>query len=74
VELSIKSKARLDKNIQSNFLKYDVQIWIIGDNDTKLARILKSVKTTYPNIKITNVSEVKSNDFFRNIKENSKSE
>lgn len=74
MELSIKSKARLDKNIQSNFLKYDVQIWIIGDNDTKLARILKSVKTTYPNIKITNVSEVKSNDFFRNIKENSKSE
>ena len=63
VELSIKSKARLERNIKDNFLKYDTQIWIVDEpesqNGAKLKRILKSYKKLYPNMKVLNVSEVK---------------
>jgi len=67
VELSIKSKARLERNIKSNFLKYDVQIWITDEigspNGAKLSRILESYKTPYPNIEISNVKEIKNGIF-----------
>jgi len=62
VELSLKAKTRLEKNIKSNFLKYDIQIWITdgngGVNSTKLLRMLEGFKTAYPNIQITNTKEV----------------
>jgi len=62
VELSLKSKARLKKNAKSNFLKYDVQIWVTDENGnsngTKLIRILEGLKALYPNIQITNVKEI----------------
>ena len=73
VELSLKSKARLEKNIKSNFLKYDVQIWVTDENGGKLVRILERFKTAYPNIQITNTKEVENNDF-RLINPDSKSE
>jgi len=77
VELSIKSKARLEKNIKSNFMKYDTQVWITDDrgspNGAKLSRILENYKITYPNIEISNIQEVK-NDDFKFIKSDSKSE
>jgi len=63
VELSLKSKTRLEKNIKSNFLKYDVQVWVTDESGTKLTRILESFKTPYPNIEITNVKEVQNNVF-----------
>ena len=58
VELSLKSKARLEKNTKSNFLKYDVQIWITGESTPKLSRLLEDFKIQYPNIEITNIKEV----------------
>ena len=58
VELSLKSKARLEKNIKSNFRKYDVQIWVVDENATKLIRTLEHYKLLYANIEITNVKEV----------------
>jgi len=61
VELSLKSKARLEKNIKSNFSKYDVQIWVTDENGTKLSRILEGFKLPYANIEITNVKEIKNN-------------
>jgi len=63
VELSLKSKARLEKNIKSNFLKYDVQVWVTDERGTKLIRILEDFKTPYPNIQITNIKEVQNNVF-----------
>ena len=63
VELSLKSKARLEKNIKSNFLTYDIQIWITGESGAKLVRILEGFKTSYPNIEITNVREVQDDKF-----------
>ena len=73
IELSLKSKARLEKNIKSNFLKYDVQIWITDENGGKLIRILESYKTAYPNIEISNVKEIQ-NGIFRFIDPSYKSE
>ncbi|MDR1628692.1 MAG: hypothetical protein LBS36_00535 [Oscillospiraceae bacterium] len=67
VELSLKSKARLEKNIKSNFLKYHIQIWVTDENGTKLIRILEGFKTQYPNMEITNLTEVKNNVFRFNI-------
>jgi len=63
VELSLKSKARLEKNIKSNFLKYNVQIWITDENATKLKIMLEDFKIQYPNMKIINLSEVKNGEF-----------
>ena len=59
VELSQKSKTRLEKNIKSNFLSYDEQIWVTDQNAAKLIHILEEFKLQYPNIEITNVEEVK---------------
>ena len=58
VELSLKSKARLEKNIKSNFFKYDIQIWVVGENTPKLHRLLKEFKIQYPNIKMLSIKEV----------------
>ena len=58
VELSLKSKARLEKNIRSNFLTYDVQVWVTDEHGTKLIRMLEEFKMEYPNMKITSVKEV----------------
>ena len=67
VELSLKSKTRLEKNIKSNFLTYDVQVWITDgeghSNSSKLIRILEDFKIPYPNIQITNTKEVQNNVF-----------
>ena len=66
VELSLKSKTRLEKNIKSNFFKYDVQIWVTDENSNKLVHILKDYKIPYPNIEITNTKEA-NNDILRFI-------
>lgn len=66
VELSLKSKARLEKNIKANFLKYDVQVWVTDENGVKLRRMLEAYKQSYPNIEITSVKEIE-NDNFRFI-------
>jgi len=63
VELSLKSKTRLEKNIKSNFLVYDVQLWITGEDTPKLIRLLENFKIQYPNIEITNIMEVKNGTF-----------
>ena len=59
VELSLKSKARLEKNIKSNFRNYDIQIWVTDENKTKLVHILEDFKIPYSNMEITNIMEVK---------------
>lgn len=58
VELTLKAKDRLEKNIKSNFLTYDIQIWILEDNP-KLIRTMKENKSRYPNIEIIEIKEVK---------------
>lgn len=50
VELSLKDKARLEKNIQKNFIGYDYQIWIIPKTDTSIRKVLSDKIKAYPNI------------------------
>jgi hypothetical protein len=59
VELSLKSKARLENNIKSNFLVFDIQIWVVGEITPKLIYLLEEFKIQYTNIKILNIKEIK---------------
>ena len=63
VELSLKSKSRLDKNLYSNFHNYDYQVWVVGEDTPQLSYLLEKFEIEYPNIKITNVTEVKNGTF-----------
>ena len=58
VELSLKSRARLEKNIKANFLQYDMQVWVLDEHGAKLKRILQEFKAEYPNMKISSVKEI----------------
>ena len=58
IELTLKAKDRLVKNIGSNFLNFDIQIWILEDNP-KLIKIINENKLQYPNIEILEIKEVK---------------
>lgn len=59
VELSLKARTRLEKNIQSNFSNYDTQLWIVPDRHSKIAAILEEQSRIYPDIQIIELSEVK---------------
>ena len=58
LELTLKSKDRFENNIKNNFLYYERQIWVVPDLNTKIADILNSNKSQYPNIEILELSEV----------------
>ena len=56
VELSAKTKMRLEKNVRDNYLAYDKQIWIT--NDAKVLSMLESLTGDYPNIEIIRLEEI----------------
>lgn len=62
VELSLKARARFENNIKENFLKYDNQLWIVPDMNSKIARILEENKSKYTNIEILELMEVTEHD------------
>ena len=62
VELTLKSKSRFESNIIDNFSKYDMQIWIVSDYNSKIAQILKDNQTAYPIIEILELREVQNNE------------
>ena len=59
VELTLKAKARLEKNIKDNFSAYDQQLWVVPDFNTKIYTILKQNRTAYPNIEILDIGVIK---------------
>ena len=59
VELSLKSKERLQKNIKLDFETYDAQIWIVPDRHSKITAILQENQNRYPGIEIIEIEEVK---------------
>lgn len=65
VELTLKAKERIENNFKSNFLNFDIQIWVLEDNP-KLIRVIKDNKLQYPNIQITDIKEVRNYVEFRN--------
>jgi len=50
VELTLKAKATLEKNIRDNYLNYDKQIWVTGDK--KIVSLLQKFADEYSNIEI----------------------
>jgi len=62
IELSLKSRNRFEKNLKDNFLKYDIQIWVVPSLNSKIAQILEESKTTYNNIQLIELSEVQKFD------------
>lgn len=64
IELSMKSKERFSKNIIANFTDYHKQFWIVPDVNSAIAVFLSNMNESYPNIKIIELSEVKSIEYF----------
>ena len=60
VELTLKAKSRLQKNIEDNFSEYDEQIWIVPQSELAIREVLKDSMTLYPNIAILDLEEVTS--------------
>ncbi|MBS7008294.1 hypothetical protein [Anaerostipes sp.] len=65
IELNLKAKARLEKNIKSNFLAYEEQKWIVPKAKVKIKTLLDNYSTTYPNITIIQLEEV--TNYVRNL-------
>lgn len=65
IELNLKAKARLEKNIKSNFLNYDFQKWIVPCSKIKIRQILEDNSITYPTIEILSTEEV--SNFVNNL-------
>lgn len=57
VELSLKSKSRLENIIKDNFMKYDLQFWIVPRTQPRILQILTENKSVYTNIGIINLEE-----------------
>lgn len=52
IEISSKAKERLRKNVETNYLNYDYQFWIIKKGNQALVDTLQKFNDHYPNIKI----------------------
>jgi len=55
VELTLKAKNNLEKNIRDNYLNYDKQIWVSGDN--KIFALLKKFSKEYGNMEMFRIDE-----------------
>ena len=60
IELTLKTKARLEQNIRNNYLNFDGQIWLTHNRKVRL--LLQSFAGEYPNMQIKTMKEVKEND------------
>jgi hypothetical protein len=59
VELSPKTKERLEKNVRDNYLNFDKQIWIT--NDSKVITLLDNFADAYSNIEVVRLEEILKN-------------
>ena len=58
VELTLKAKSRLSKNIENNFKAYDNQIWIVPNTEHKIREILSKAKNIYTGIEIIEFEDI----------------
>jgi hypothetical protein len=58
LELTIKAKNKLEKNIGENYLTYDVQYWVVPKGGIKIRQMLNDFAEKYANIKIIDLEEV----------------
>lgn len=52
IELHLKSKNRLEQNIEQNYLSYDKQIWVVPLTQPKILNILTQSANMYDNIEV----------------------
>jgi len=64
VELSRKTKGKLEENLKQNFETYELQNWVVPKGQVKIWEILQQNDNTYPNIYIVSLEEVE--DYIRN--------
>lgn len=57
IELTLKAKNRLEKNIQENFMNYDYQKWIVPNTQIRIRNILEENSFVYP-LEIIDLEEV----------------
>jgi len=50
VELTLKAKTTLEKNVRDNYLNYDKQVWVTGDK--KIVSLLQRFADEYSNIEV----------------------
>lgn len=62
IELSLKAKERLKKNIKDNFMNYDLQIWVVPSLQHKIAAILQEEKAAYTDIEILELKEIEQHE------------
>ena len=58
VELTMKSKNRMEQNVKSNFENYDGQLWVVPDLKGKIAVALIEYQNVYSDILIMPLDEV----------------
>lgn len=60
IELSLKAKDRFRKIVESNYMDYENQYWVVSDRESKVYQVLQEFSEIYPNIAIMTIEEVKS--------------
>lgn len=58
IEMSLKAKKRLEQILKNNFLNYDVQFWIIPDEQQKIIEFVANSVNQFPNIEIVLLSTI----------------
>ena len=58
LELTAKSKGIFEKNIEDNYLTYEVQYWIVPKSGVKIKQMLDEAKGKYGNIEIIELEGV----------------
>lgn len=58
IELSMKAKARLEKIVEDNYLKYGKQFWIVAKTGIKIKKTLENLSEKYTNIQIVELEGV----------------
>ena len=57
-ELSLKAKNRLKKIIETNFMDYDCQIWVVPNSEYRIRKILSETMNIYTSIEIVSIEEI----------------
>lgn len=58
IEISVKAKSTLERNIKANYLKFDKQIWVIDKSPKKLVNYFNEFQMVY-DMEIMDIEEVK---------------
>lgn len=58
IELTLKNKSTLKKNIESNYNNYNRQIWVIPKNQVRIINVLEEAQDFYSGIEIIYLEEV----------------